>query len=275
MGDIIITGASRGIGRALALALAHRPLESRRLLLVARDQTRLDQVAQQARAAGAIALVVAGDLSTVTGARALGEKLAAVAQRPTLLVHNAGLWPTRRELTADGFEQAYAVNCVGPLLVQQRLLAAGVVDRVMVVSAGLIALGKFSAQHTPTGADFSLWRTYCSTKLAFALAEIDVAAAATAIDFVALHPGVVATDLGVARGLLGGLLRFAKHVLETPEKCAQRLRVLLDKERWSPAGEVRWYHEDQERPWPTAARDEQARRDVRAALQAHMASLSR
>ena len=222
MSDLILTGASRGIGRALALALARQSM-GKRLILVARDRQALGALALELEALGARAVVVAGDLSTRAGATELGERLAGVVQPGATLVHNAGVWPSKRTLTADGLETAFAVNHLAPLLMQQPLLDAKLLKRVMVVSAGLLIKGRFDAARTPVGADFSGVRTYCTTKLCFALAMRDVAAAHPELDVVILHPGVVRTELGARPGPVGWLLNLVKRGWESPEKCAERL----------------------------------------------------
>ncbi len=260
MADLILTGASRGIGRALALALATR---GHRLLLVARDRAKLDEVVSSVSARGGNAIAIPGDLSSQAEARRLGMRLAAVAAPGATLVHNAGIWPHRKELNADGQEMAFAVNCVGPLQMQRQLIDAGCVARILVVSAGLVVQGRFDAARTPSGEDFSSLRTYCSTKLAFAVAMRDVAAAHPDIDVLVLHPGVVATDLGARPGLVGWLLGKVKRAWESPEVCAERLARILARERWSPRGEARWQIEERVERWPAVADDERTRRAVR------------
>jgi NAD(P)-dependent dehydrogenase (short-subunit alcohol dehydrogenase family) len=261
MADLILTGASRGIGHALALALAEKHTE--RLVLVARDRARLEALVADVERQGGRAIAVPGDLSSRAEARALGQRLADTVAPGATLVHNAGLWPSRRELTADGLEAAFVVNHLAPLVMQQPLLEAGRLRRIMVVSAGLILKGHFDAARTPTGEDFSGIRTYCNTKLCFALAMRDVAAAHPELDVVILHPGVVRTDLGARTGPLGWLLSLVKRGWESPELCAARLARILARERWSPAGEARWLVEEQEQPWPAVAEDEATRRAVR------------
>lgn len=261
MADIIVTGASRGIGRALALELATGP---DRLLLVARDRPRLAAVAGEVQARGGRAEVIDGDLGSLAGARSLGERLATAAGPGATLVHNAGLWPTRRERTEDGLEAAFVVNHLGPLLAQRPLLAAGALARVMVVSAGLIALGRFDPERTPTGADFSRLRTYCTTKLCFAAAMRGVAERHPEVDVVVLHPGIVRSDLGITPGLLGRLIALVKRRWEAPETCGQRLARVLARDRWSPPGDPRWLFEEEARPWPKPADDPETRRAIDA-----------
>jgi NAD(P)-dependent dehydrogenase (short-subunit alcohol dehydrogenase family) len=261
MADLILTGASRGIGHALALALAEKP--AARLILVARDRARLEALAADIERKGGRAIAVPGDLSSRAGARALGQRLTDTVAPGATLVHNAGLWPSKRELTSEGLETAFVVNHLAPLEMQQPLLESGRLRRIMVVSAGLIIKGRFDAARTPTGEDFSSIRTYCDTKLCFALAMRDVAAAHPELDVVVLHPGVVRTELGARTGPIGWLLSLVKRGWEAPEVCAARLARILARERWSPAGEARWLVEEQEQPWPAVAQDEATRRAVR------------
>ncbi|WP_224371140.1 SDR family NAD(P)-dependent oxidoreductase [Hyalangium versicolor] len=261
MADLILTGASRGIGHALALALAEQ--RGDRLVLVARDQARLEALVTAVEQKGGRAIAVPGDLSSLSEARALGQRLAEVVSPGSTLVHNAGLWPAKRVLTAEGFEAAFVINHLAPLVMQRPLLEAQRLRRIMAVNAGLIIKGRFDAVRTPTGEDFSGIRTYCTTKLCFAVAMRDIAAAWPALDVVVLHPGVVRTDLGARTGPLGWLLSLVKRGWEAPEVCASRLARILARERWSPSGEARWLIEETEQPWPAVAEDEATRRAIR------------
>jgi NAD(P)-dependent dehydrogenase (short-subunit alcohol dehydrogenase family) len=258
--DVVITGASRGIGRALALAVAHA---SRRLVLVARDAERLSALASAIAAGGGHAVPLVADLSTRAGSAAVGRELAGLIEPGATLVHNAGLWPVRRELVDGGLERAFVVNYLAPLLLQAPLLSASAVTRVMTVGAGLMVKGRFSPERTPTGLDFSRFRTYATTKLALACAQRDVAAAYPDVDFLVIHPGVVRTDLGAAPGLLGALLRLVKRSWEAPEICAERLARVLGQSRWSAGGEARWFFEESPQAWPAVADSSEMRAAVR------------
>lgn len=244
--DVILTGASRGIGRALALALP----PSCRVHVIARDAAALEALA----AARPNTIVHVGDITRgpipldVTGAT---------------LVHNAGVWPSQRELT-NGVERAWATNVLGPLAFQRPLLSR--LSRVLVIGAGLMIKGRFDARRTPIGEDFSWFRTYATTKLAFAVAMRDVARANPHLDVAVVHPGVVRTDLGARRGVLGWLVDRVKQRWESPEDCAERLVRFIGRERWSPPGDARWFVLDEEQPWPAIV-DESAAA-VRAALPA-------
>ncbi len=266
---MVITGASRGIGRALALAVATRP--DTRLWLVARDGDALAAVAADVAEAGGRAEVVVGDLGTVATARALGQSLVERVGPATTLVHNAGLWPTRLQHNADGLEVAFAINGLAGLAMQAPLLAAARVARVMVVSAGLIVKGNFDPDRTPTGDDFSVLRTYCTTKLVQAIAMRRVAAEHPELDMVVLHPGVVRTDLGALGGPLGWLAKLVKRMWEDPAVTGRRLADILAQPRWSEPGEARWMFEDETQPWPEVATDPATTEAVMSAVERRLA----
>lgn len=244
MREIIITGASRGIGAALARELGTR--SDTKLYLVARDRARLDEVAASCRHAQ----VLEADLGSLAAAEQTGKQLAELVQPAATLVHNAGLWAAKRELTADGLERSYAVNHAGPLALQAPLLAAGKLARVLVVSAGMIGAGRFDPERTPKGGDFSVFRTYATTKRCFAEAVRALAPKHPKVDFLVLHPGVVRTGLGDRGGPVGWLLTLAKKRWEDPALTGARLARILELPRWSPAGDARWYFEESEAPWP-------------------------
>lgn len=249
MVDRIVTGASRGIGRALVLALARDSAPGDRIFALARDVAGLEELRRDLGSRVAL-IPVALDLARPLAARAVGERLCAEVGTGALLVHNAGIWPSRREIVDDR-EASFATNCVGPLALQAPLLERGRLARILVVGAGLLVKGRFDAARTPTGDDFSAIRTYASTKLAQAIAMRDVAREHPEVDLAVVHPGVVRTDLGARSGLSGFILRRIKRRWESPEVCAERLARLIARPRWQrTAGEAPWFEEEAERPWP-------------------------
>ena len=85
---VIVTGASAGIGRALALQLA---AEGAQVAIAARRAERLEQVAAECRQRGAEALVLPTDVSDEAQCRALVEKTVEAFGKLDMLINNAGL----------------------------------------------------------------------------------------------------------------------------------------------------------------------------------------
>lgn len=116
-GTALITGPTRGLGRAAALAMADRPDDARPdLLLVGRPGQALDDVAQQARSRGTRVHTIGADLSRLADVRRAGaaarELLDAGTVRPLrALIANAGaMSPDTRQASADGYELTFAVG---------------------------------------------------------------------------------------------------------------------------------------------------------------------
>ncbi|MEU4408805.1 SDR family NAD(P)-dependent oxidoreductase [Streptosporangium sp. NPDC023963] len=238
----VITGANRGIGLATAEEFARR---GHRVVLVARNPAAADEAARLG------AELVTGDLSTLKGVRATAEALAGTCPQLDVLVHNAGIWPSARRLTEDGFEESFAVNHLAPFLLNH--LLEDRLDRVVQVTAGLYAMGRADPARTPAGADFSAVRTYADTKLCnLALMPLwaerwkrrDVT-----ID--AVHPGVIRTGLGDRGGPVGLLLKAAKLLWKAPaDGAAPVVRLALDR-----TGTGRYFDVDRETPLAPAAAD--------------------
>ena len=88
----MITGASSGIGRGLAVELARR---GAKLGLVARRADVLDEVVREIEAAGGEALALPADVQSEESMRAAADKLRADLGPIDVLIANAGIGPTR------------------------------------------------------------------------------------------------------------------------------------------------------------------------------------
>ncbi|MBW4651277.1 MAG: SDR family oxidoreductase [Kastovskya adunca ATA6-11-RM4] len=120
---ILITGASTGIGEALAQYLAAKFLGIR-LVLAARNQEKLERVATQCRASGAEVLIVPTDLAQTEQVQALAKTALEQFGRVDALVNNAGygqMGPVEL-ITPEEAKQQFAVNFHGPLVLIQSLI---------------------------------------------------------------------------------------------------------------------------------------------------------
>ena len=120
---ILITGASRGLGRALAVGLARAGYA---LIIDARDAAALDAVARELRAGGAAVTAIAGDV-TDPAHRAALARAAEAAGRLDVLVNNAGTLgasplPALADYPPDELRAAFEVNVIAPLALTQLLL---------------------------------------------------------------------------------------------------------------------------------------------------------
>ena len=124
---VVITGASQGIGQAVAEAFAQEP--EARLALVARSQDKLDAVAAQCRARGAEAAVFPCDVTDDAAVHRTAATILARWGAPDVLVNNAGLFQPGavRETTAELFRRQVAVNLTSAFVVTQAFLEAMVV----------------------------------------------------------------------------------------------------------------------------------------------------
>ncbi|MCB8925312.1 MAG: SDR family NAD(P)-dependent oxidoreductase [Ardenticatenaceae bacterium] len=220
----VVTGGNAGIGRAIVEALAQ---QQARVVLVSRDKMRGETAVQEIHSAlpqANIDLVV-GDLSSVDKTRQLAQTLLNRYPAIHLLVNNAGVWPTQKQLNEDGLEMGFMVNHLAPFMLNQLLqerLRASAPARIVNVSAGLYVNGRVDLQKTPYGHDFHPIRTYASTKLCNLLCLPLEAAqlAGSGVTINAVHPGVINTKLGIMRGPLGWLMKLVKRSWATPEQGA-------------------------------------------------------
>ena len=120
---ILITGASTGIGAALARRLAAEYL-SIRLVLAARNQEKLESVATDCLKVGADVLVVPTDMAQVEQVKALAQLALERFGRVDALVNNAGygqMGPVEL-ISPEDAQRQFAVNFHGPLVLTQTLI---------------------------------------------------------------------------------------------------------------------------------------------------------
>jgi NAD(P)-dependent dehydrogenase (short-subunit alcohol dehydrogenase family) len=119
----LVTGATSGLGRAVATALAGYGMH---VLVHGRDAKRASAVVNEIAAAGGTAQVYLADLASLAQARELADRVQADHEALHLLVNNAGIGAgrppyRRRQLSADGYELRFAVNYLAPVLLARRL----------------------------------------------------------------------------------------------------------------------------------------------------------
>lgn len=185
--NALVTGASRGIGRASAIALA----KAGAFVVVhySSAKAEADNVVADIIAAGGRATAIAADLSAPDGAHVLAKQVRAiVGDRLDIVFANAGVASAGpiEETKVDDFDRLFAVNVRAPyFLVQQLLPILGSGSSIILNSslAARAAVGELSAYAATKGAISTL-----VTHFASALGERGIRVNAVA-------PGVVDTDM--------------------------------------------------------------------------------
>src|SRR6202047_4094524 len=133
----LVTGASRGIGRATALALAERG--ARVLVDAGRSVEEAHSVVESIHSKGGRADVIRADLGTPEGATLLANQVRSiVGNQLDVLVSNAGISKaaTIKDYTVEDFDNLFATNVRGPFfLVQQLLPVLGEGSSIVVISS--------------------------------------------------------------------------------------------------------------------------------------------
>ncbi|MFI2367679.1 SDR family NAD(P)-dependent oxidoreductase [Streptomyces sp. NPDC018833] len=199
----LITGATQGLGRGIALDLASR---GGTLLLHGRDRTRLDAVAAEVRASGSGATVrtYLADLSDIDQVHTMAAQIRAAEPRLDALVNNAvaggGSQPLRRELSRQGHELRFAVNHLAPYALTRALLPLLTASApARVVNVASIGQEAVDFDDVMLEQDYEGLRAYCRSKLALIMASFELAAEldGSGVTVNTLHPAHLMDTEGV------------------------------------------------------------------------------
>jgi NAD(P)-dependent dehydrogenase (short-subunit alcohol dehydrogenase family) len=223
----LITGATNGIGKATATRLAQM---GAKILAVARARDRGEAAAADIRrhAPRAEVRVFVGDLSRLDDVRRLAAQVTERHGRLDALINNAGMVNFRGEITADGFDAAFATNHLGPFLLTNLLLpllAGSSGGRVITVtSSGHRQVKAIPWADLPRGGGMTALQTYTTSKLLNVLFTHELARrlAGTRVSANCADPGFVRTELGRdATGPFRVFLRLTRPWQSSPATGAQ------------------------------------------------------
>jgi 3-oxoacyl-[acyl-carrier protein] reductase len=188
----LVTGAARGIGRAIAVALAK---EKWRVVVNYRTNAAAAQEALRlVESVGGSGIVVQADIADAADrARLVAQTLAAFA-RIDLLVNNAGMAPRLRmdllETTETSYDEVMATNLKGPFFLTQ-LVARRMIE-LKIEQAGIINIGSLSAYTSSVNRG-----EYCLSKAGMGMLTALFAdrLAGCGINVYEVRPGIVRTDM--------------------------------------------------------------------------------
>jgi NAD(P)-dependent dehydrogenase (short-subunit alcohol dehydrogenase family) len=215
----LITGASRGLGRALALALGER---GARVLLSARESPDLQRTARHLIERGARVHVLAADVADKQAIYPLVGQAGALAGPIDILINNAStLGPTPLPLLLDteceDLERVLAVNLIGPFRLTKAVLGSMLLrDRGVIVNISSDA----SEQAYPS------WGAYGASKAALdQLTRIWAQELGdTRVRMFAVDPGEMDTDMHAA-----AMPDVERSSLERPEVVAEKIVQMLEQ----------------------------------------------
>lgn len=207
--NAVITGATGGIGRWIALGLVEAGF---RLFVIGRDPVRLEGLREWAgsRVAGSAARIelVAADLSMLSETRAAARQVLSRVGDIAVLVNNAGTLSPRRLITAEGHELTLAVNHLSPFVLTGSLLPA--LSRAG--SARVVNVGSSTSDRARIDPDdlelvrrWGMVRAYSRSKLALLMCSLALARRldGSGVTVNVVHPGTVATGLVRNPGVVG------------------------------------------------------------------------
>ncbi|WP_028225541.1 SDR family NAD(P)-dependent oxidoreductase [Paraburkholderia ferrariae] len=225
----LVTGASRGIGRAIALSLARAGAQV--LVHYGNAEEAADAVVAEIRAAGGKAQKVAANLRDADGPHQLAKRVRAiVGDRLDILVANAGVSKSApiEATSVEDFNQLFAVNVRAPYFLVQQLLPTMCKGSSIVLLSSLAvrtAVGAISAYAASKGAVDTLVKHFAA------------ALGPRGIRVNAVAPGVVATDMSsftkteAGRETALGMQAFKR--IAQPDDIAEAVAFLAsDAARW-------------------------------------------
>ncbi len=186
----LITGGSRGLGRALALAVAAR---GTRVVLVARDPDRLDRVVREIRAHGGLAHGVPEDIADKTAPHRIAQTAAGLVGPIDLVVHAASTlgplpMPLLGDTACEDLGRVLETNLVGPFRLTKLLLGPMILrgaGTVLAISsdAAVSAYPRWGAYGVSKAALDHLVRTWAEETRGLG------------VRFLAVDPGEMDTDM--------------------------------------------------------------------------------
>lgn len=223
----VVTGASNGIGKETARALAR---QGAHVVMVCRSRDKGEAARSEilAEAPGAGLDLMIGDLSSQASVRQVAADILARHPAIHVLINNAGINTDHRQVSVDGVELILATNHLGPFLLTHLLadaLAAGAPSRVVNVSSAMqrgarIDWDDLEFERKP----YSLSKPYAQSKLMNIMFTYELSRRwkDRGITVNAVHPGVIKTGLGdIQNPVVRVLFNIASRFFGSPEEGAE------------------------------------------------------
>lgn len=220
---VLLTGATRGIGRAAAIELSRQGIE---VALVGREAERVKAIAQEAKAAGGGAPIHehVADLTLMADVRALAVEVGERYEHIDVLANNAGALFASRKETSEGLEQTLALNHLAPFLLTNLLRDRLDGGRVVTTASDAHKGGRLDLDDLQSEKSYAAMRVYGTSKLCNILFTRELAKRAPELHANCFHPGVVRTGFGKnENGIWKALTTLGAPFFRSPQRGARSL----------------------------------------------------
>ncbi|OPZ93512.1 MAG: Cyclopentanol dehydrogenase [Firmicutes bacterium ADurb.Bin419] len=224
---VIVTGANSGMGKATSAGLAKTGAT---VVMLCRNKSKGEKAVHEVRdlsGNNSVELMLC-DLGSRKSIEGFCTEFKKKYQRLDVLVNNAGVILLDRQQTFDGYELQFGVNHLGHFLLTNWLLDLMLTSapaRIINVSSGAHKSGKIHFDDVNLKKNYNVWRAYAQSKLANVLFtyELSERLKGTKVTANCLHPGAVATAMGIDRNTGFGtfITSMLKPFFQTSEEGAQ------------------------------------------------------
>jgi len=224
--NVLITGATSGIGRSAAIELAKKEAN---IFFIARNIDKAEKLKKDIfKITNKEAFAIIADLSSMAEIRQAAKKFKSLKIPLNVLLNNAGLINNRRKETVDGYEEIFAINHLAYFLLTNLLieeLKQEKNSRIINVSSGAHAFVKaFNFDDIHAKKSYKPFKVYGYSKLANILftRKLSNVLKKENITVNCLHPGVVGTAFGHNNGSIQKFLFYlAKPFMRNPDDGAK------------------------------------------------------
>lgn len=231
---IVITGATSGIGYFTARKYASMGAN---ILAVNRNQQKSEALCNEIENEfGVKCNYLIADLSVLSDIKRVADELANLESSIDLLIHNAGVYLTRRELTVDGLEKVFVVHYLSAFIINYRLiekLKSQQRARIIMVGSEGHRFAAWGLRLDDLNWDrrrYSGLKSYGSAKTSQLLSMIifDQIFRGSGVTINTMHPGAVKTETGQENGAFYRWFKknFFDKSLKSPEISAEALYYL-------------------------------------------------
>lgn len=231
---VVITGATSGIGYLTARKYASMGSD---LLCINRNKDKSEALMNEVVSEfGVNCYYITADLSRLDDIHMVGKELASLDKEIDVLIHNAGIYLTKKETTEDGFEKVFVVHYLSSFIINYYLI-----DKLKLQHKARIILVSSEAHRFEAWGlrlDDLMWKkrrysglkSYGSAKLAQLLSMLvfDDTLKDSGVNINAMHPGAVKTETGQDNGPLYRWFKrnFLDRSLRSPMISAEALYYL-------------------------------------------------